>query len=231
MKQRKQIRRAFTLIELLVVVAIIAVLAAMLLPALKNARNVAKQATCLSHIKQVGLAVQIMADENNGYADPRFHDPTTNDWRYAVTPYLAGKSYMVLATYDPVIQKKACPILKTGSWGYNVYGINSKFCRMDIDQTNMVRIVQARQPSITMLIADLYWPWTTTISNFKTTTVTGNGTGSTGRHESRGLNFFFVDGHAEFLRYKQFDGTDTTGHASDWWQIAFKYPGGVFGTF
>jgi prepilin-type N-terminal cleavage/methylation domain-containing protein/prepilin-type processing-associated H-X9-DG protein len=223
--------KAFTLIELLVVIAIISILAAMLFPSLQKSKNAAKQAICLDHIKQVGVAVLIMADENDGYADPRFHETFTNDWRYAVIPYLAGKSFLVLATYDPVIQKKACPTLKTGSWGYNVYGINSNFGRMDIDESNIRKLTQARRPGITMLISDLYWPWTTTISNFKTTCVTGNGTGSHGRHEGRGLNFFFVDGHAEFLRYKQYDEFDTTGHASDWWQIAFKYPSGVFGTY
>lgn len=67
MGKKTRQKNSFTLIELLIVITIIAVLAAMLLPALKGARDKAKVAVCQGNLKQIGLAMLMYAQDNDDY--------------------------------------------------------------------------------------------------------------------------------------------------------------------
>ena len=65
-------QKCFTLIELLVVIAIIAVLVAILLPSLAKARAQARNAVCLSNLRQVGLATTFYAGDWDGWSPAAF---------------------------------------------------------------------------------------------------------------------------------------------------------------
>ena len=72
----KKSRKGFTLIELLVVIAIIAILAGLLMPALSRAREQARRATCMNNLRQIGLAINMYAQDFDGIAP--FERDTSN---------------------------------------------------------------------------------------------------------------------------------------------------------
>ena len=84
---------AFTLIELLVVIAIITLLAALLMPALKGARDRAKTISCYSNLRQFGVALNSYAQDYRGYYPYTYTvwgavNAGNRDWGYFMQPYV-----------------------------------------------------------------------------------------------------------------------------------------------
>ena len=90
------LRKGFTLIELLVVISIITLLIALLLPALRQARDSARALTCLSNLRQIGMSVLMYADDSHGdfpMADQLEginNYPDTFGYFYPLRTYLSG---------------------------------------------------------------------------------------------------------------------------------------------
>jgi prepilin-type N-terminal cleavage/methylation domain-containing protein/prepilin-type processing-associated H-X9-DG protein len=104
-------RRGFTLIELLVVIAIIAILAAILFPVFAKAREKARQSSCLSNCKQLGLAMMQYAQDYDERWALWFQSAGTNDvtrhyWSELIAPYVKNTQIFL------------CPSRNTGTLNY-----------------------------------------------------------------------------------------------------------------
>ena len=96
MKKREYERsRGFTLIELLVVIAIIGILAAIMFPVFARAREKARQVSCISNLKQLGLAALMYADSWDERFPPFYYETLSpeGEWHYQYWYALEEGSY------------------------------------------------------------------------------------------------------------------------------------------
>jgi prepilin-type N-terminal cleavage/methylation domain-containing protein/prepilin-type processing-associated H-X9-DG protein len=106
-------KRGFTLIELLVVIAIIAILAAILFPVFARAREKARQSSCQSNLKQLGLGLTMYAQDYDERLAPRY---------YRYNPSVAGGPNWCDHLIQPYVkntQVNLCPSTNSKSYGYN----------------------------------------------------------------------------------------------------------------
>ncbi len=117
-------KKAFTLIELLVVIAIIAILAAMLLPALKSAREAGKKISCTNNLAQLMKAALSYADDGGGYMWYTGYEPDPTPYDNWVMTLTGGKTFQQ-AKYITNKNIMVCPSTSINKYvdDYRTYGM------------------------------------------------------------------------------------------------------------
>ena len=170
----------FTLIELLVVIAIIAILAAMLLPALNQARERSKQSNCISNQKSIGSFAIFYANDNHDYMPPASRDaggPTSGGrrqqilsiksehfaiaWIYAMGPYWGAKSAWQNTAFSKVficpsgIEEIYAPAISGVAYPTTNYAYTTRLGSVYTEKDLMRKISRCRAPSKAGYLIDL----------------------------------------------------------------------------
>jgi prepilin-type N-terminal cleavage/methylation domain-containing protein len=115
--QQKSADTAFTLIELLVVIAIIAILAAMLLPALANAKENARRVICCNHSRQLTIGWTLYAEDHNDLLVTNDLTSSGSGWVRGILDYNGGNTdnTNTLLLTDPQYAKLAPYTIRTAA--------------------------------------------------------------------------------------------------------------------
>jgi prepilin-type N-terminal cleavage/methylation domain-containing protein/prepilin-type processing-associated H-X9-DG protein len=184
-------REAFTLVELLVVIAVVAILAGLLLPAISRSKSTAQRAKCLNSLRQVGIYVQLQAQDNNGLfqVDAPLEPRSTWGSLLSTNQQVRAPDIFVCPSYAPKLFT---------NW-FKIYGVrqDSPAQNASGEFREYLRVDSVERPTDYLLVAD-------------TTSRGRKGIGSEqfyffraasekevhSRHHAR-ANGWFVDGHVE----------------------------------
>jgi prepilin-type N-terminal cleavage/methylation domain-containing protein/prepilin-type processing-associated H-X9-DG protein len=205
--------QGFTLIELLVVIAIIAILAAILFPVFAQAREKARQASCLSNMKQMALAVhmyaqdydEVMTPYNDQVYDFANPDPATRKkadgpWRtnylYALIPYMKNQtigtcpSATVQETGQDTTPQSRTTFLGNGTiMGQSLAAVTAPADMVYLQEYRRLTRVAWLRPACTTATRCSLWCWYGETDKPGYANVHNNG-----------ANFVYVDGHAKYKR-------------------------------
>lgn len=217
-------RSGFTLIELLVVISIIALLIALLMPALRSAREAANQVACLSNLRQITIAINAYATDNDGrYPSSRGHgaygpnDPWSMSWESMMLQdgYIPGEPFVASEVFhcpsDPLESAwtwgdRRSYLVNRGHWQW-VYGWWA--WATDAGGNSVIRTARlagVKKPShFFLLIESTYWG--NSIFGYNVNVFADEGGQQSAHAMLRGEplagNFAFADGHAAWVDQQQ----------------------------
>lgn len=186
---RGQKKSGFTLVEVLVVLAIIAVLAGILFPVFSSAREGARRTVCASNLRQIGLGMQMYAQDHNGKL-PRASAPIPKcGWPGLFSRYIRNSEVFLCPSdevehpYDP-----ACSEEQAQAGSYTIVALEDALTRRDPTKTILTLDGKGEQNSVGTRTAG------------KLTVVPEDimRTFGEARHKE-GYNAVFGDGHVKYL--------------------------------
>jgi prepilin-type N-terminal cleavage/methylation domain-containing protein/prepilin-type processing-associated H-X9-DG protein len=202
-------RRGFTLIELLVVIAIIAILAAILFPVFARAREKARQTSCLSNVKQLGLGIMMYTQDYDESFPPTYQwvSPGNNwplrKWAPTILPYVKNTQIFVCPSDQPAQDNG------TDAVGPISYGTNVNLMPGERGAFAPVALAKVARPAECTLLCDAYHAADYCMdANY----VVANGITCEGRpagllgngqdvsFHNGGYNACMVDGHAKWAK-------------------------------
>jgi prepilin-type N-terminal cleavage/methylation domain-containing protein/prepilin-type processing-associated H-X9-DG protein len=195
----KRHRGGFTLIELLVVIAIIAILAAILFPVFAQAREKARQVSCLSNCRQVGMAVQMYLQDWDENFPLDSHSGIEASWLHTLQAY--SKSRLLnRCPSDP-----SAALFQSGK-RLASYSVNFYFTPAG----GYTSVGAVTRPAETIYIAELrdhtssehfhppFW-----VKRPRTSTVIDPRSELQVDRHMGGASYVFLDGHARWHRFEQ----------------------------